>query len=765
MLPPRLLPLFATLSTLPLTDSGRALGTLILGAPGAGKTIFESLCLLVDLLRGLPGCVLDPLGTLSEALLFRLGCFLSEFPTGDDELLWQRLRYIELGGDAITHFPIYSQRQGESLWDASQRLITVLERANPQLVTGSPLTWPAARRLAVNAGMLLTALGYQLTKVEDLLFNTLEWEKTGKFQEAINRNPQAAEAVSYFRNSYLPLPRPDKSRLSGTFLDQVFPLTAERTLRAVFSGSSSPGIDWETVEANPQIVILNFKRITNPTARSFAMQWVFENLYPHLQGRGRRSIPFVVTVDEFAHLAAAGMGENKPLADLFDEFIAQYMRNNRVFLTLAFQSIDQVDERLRQTVFRLGTIITGRAGSMREARVLADQLFRRDIYRVQHYRKVWGKVDPPPFIRGYGPAVDLTAARLTNPSYPYFVLDYEPEHMSLENQEEEAAGMIQKLGTLEFLCRPAVREGEVSQEVVPLAIADAIRDPDTGDYQFPDPDQDTALIAQRQHELAARSGIPLTDILKEQEARLTTRTPQKPPQTQTIPAEEVRSRQTATLPDGRQPVQRKPKTDPTLPALDEQQQAFLAFITEHPDTPVTVVYKKLGIGVSTGGKIRESLRQQGFLHELDIRAGSTNAGRPMKCLLPTFAALELLGIDPPKGRGGALHRHVQQLVTEGATAKGYRVTCEKAIGTGAIVDVDLEKDGKILAVEIAIASKPDREIAHIRNCLNWGYDQVYCLIADETLLQRTETGITKTFSPEEQGKVRLMPLSKYMQIG
>src|SRR5918999_1834276 len=111
--PRRLLPLFATLSTLPLSDSSRALGTLILGAPGAGKTIFESLCLLVDLLRGLPGVVLDPLGTLSEAFLFRLACFLSEFPPGEDERLWQRLRYIPLGDEhVVTPFPIYSKQQG-----------------------------------------------------------------------------------------------------------------------------------------------------------------------------------------------------------------------------------------------------------------------------------------------------------------------------------------------------------------------------------------------------------------------------------------------------------------------------------------------------------------------------------------------------------------------------------------------------------------------------------------------------------------------------
>ena len=110
MLPPRrLLPLVATLRTLPLADRHRVLGQLILGAPGSGKTVLLSFLLLFDLLRGLPGCVLDPLGTLSDAFLFRLAWFLSEFPQGDDELLWQRLRYIELGGDSVTPFPIYYQ--------------------------------------------------------------------------------------------------------------------------------------------------------------------------------------------------------------------------------------------------------------------------------------------------------------------------------------------------------------------------------------------------------------------------------------------------------------------------------------------------------------------------------------------------------------------------------------------------------------------------------------------------------------------------------
>jgi hypothetical protein len=160
---------------------------------------------------------------------------------------------------------------------------------------------------------------------------------------------------------------------------------------------------------------------------------------------------------------------------------------------------------------------------MREARVVADHLFRKDIYRVQHWRKVWGKVDPPPLFGRYRDlyADYLRDARLHNSYYPYYILDTEPEYMSLQNQEEEAAGTIHKLGALEFLCRPAVGDGAVSDKVIAFSVGPAISDPVSGQQQFPDPDQDAALISQVQQQLAARSGIPMEEILQEQETRLT----------------------------------------------------------------------------------------------------------------------------------------------------------------------------------------------------------------------------------------------------
>jgi hypothetical protein len=217
------------------------------------------------------------------------------------------------------------------------------------------------------------------------------------------------------------------------------------------------------------------------------------------------------------------------------------------------------------------------------------------------------------------------------------------------------------LGALEFLCRPAVREGEVSEEVISFSIRTAISDPETGELQFPDPDQDAARISQVQHRLAARSGIPVTTILKEQEARLTTGTPQKPRKTQpaampapvasdatpATPAEESLPPVPATsrrIEDAARPVPHSTKKTQSLPTLDEQQKSFLIFISEHPDTPLSALYKALGVSVWKGNEIRDNLKAKGFLTEVELRTGKAGAGRPAKFVLLTFQAFQLFAL-------------------------------------------------------------------------------------------------------------------------
>jgi Type IV secretion-system coupling protein DNA-binding domain len=196
------------------------------------------------------------------------------------------------------------------------------------------------------------------------------------------------------------------------------------------------------------------------------------------------------------------------------------------------------------------------------------------------------------------------------------------------------------------------------------------------------------------------------------------------------------------------------------PLADEQQQAFLEFIVANPDTPISSVYKALGVGVWKGNQLRDELKAQGLLEELEVRTGRTGAGRAAKLVIPSFTALELLGKEPPVGRGGVIHRHIQHLVEEGAAAKGFTAKCEYDLGNGGIVDVHLENEEVKIAVEIAAMSKPQREIAHIRHCLEVGYDKVFDVFVDQRLLERTQEAMQGQFSDEEQGRVQLLHLSK-----
>jgi hypothetical protein len=715
-----------------INNSVRNMGIYCLGGRGTGKSWELSLAIAwQEYLAGIPGVIFDPLGTLSRYFFSKLVRTLTYLPKSERKKVWERIIYVDMSGRSgfVSPFPLYYRQGNETLQEISERLLTVVELTNPGLVSNAPVTWPSTRRLGVHAGTVLAALQFQVTELEDLLFHTVEWEKAGRFQDAITRNPDAIPAVSYFRNSYVPLSRSDKTRLISTLQDHVFKFTSDKNLRAVFA-APAPGVTLERVAAKWQKVFLDFSGISNPHTKRFALLWTFSTLYEFIKTRSRSDPPFGIIVDEFADLATKVENGTNPLATLLDEFIQQYMRNSNIWLTIAHQSVQQIDDQLRNTLLSLGTYLFAQPPTMEAARILADAVFLRDPYRVKYWRPVYGRFLP----RG---STDIPE---------------EPQFMPLEEQRELFAQQLRKLPAQQFLLRPAEREGVISTAVYPITIRGVDLDPVTNEYHYPD----QTLLDTLYPKLAAKDGIPIQDILKEQETRLTQGISQNPPQ------------QTHTLPDGGDQEQHQLKTDPTLPALeedylpDEAQCAFLSFLVAHPDTPISSVYKAVGLSGRKGNEMRMCLNSQGFIQELEVRA---HRGRPLKFVIPTMQAFTFLEKDPPSGRGGVIHRHVQQMVRDGAIAKGYSATCEKALGTGGIVDVHLEKGTQRMAVEIAITSTVERESTHIRNCLAAGYDYVYALFADEELEERVEKELQDTCSEDAVRKVRLLPLNRLSQVG
>jgi DNA helicase HerA-like ATPase len=101
---------------LTIPDSALSMGLLNIGSRGSGKTTLMALLALQQLRKGKPQVIIDPLGTLTDALLFFLLRSLQRVPPEKHPKIWRKLRYIDVGStDVVTPFPIYTRRNGESL--------------------------------------------------------------------------------------------------------------------------------------------------------------------------------------------------------------------------------------------------------------------------------------------------------------------------------------------------------------------------------------------------------------------------------------------------------------------------------------------------------------------------------------------------------------------------------------------------------------------------------------------------------------------------
>jgi hypothetical protein len=501
-----------------LPHSARTMGIYILGARGSGKSRLSGRVLAwQDYRAEIPLVVIDPLGGTIDNFLDKFIRFLQYVHPAKHSRYWSRIRYVDMSGKTgdITPWPLYYKTGKErSLREVAERYLQVILKSNPSLLNAQVQGWPPLHHIGVQTGMILAALGYQITEAADLLRNPEQWQS--RFAEAEQRYPEVAPAVAFFRDEFIPMREADRRRLSNPFMDKIFPFTLDPHLKAMF-GSNTQGINWQEVEREKQTVLIDFRHEQDPEMRRFKLLWVFSSLYEHIKLRGRSPRPLAVLIDEISALTQKIMTGANPLAAELDEFINQYMRGHNVWLSCIHQELHQIDEQLRNTLLSLGTYIIGGTSSMDSARVLADALFLRDPHRVKHWRKVW-----------------MSGGSLRGVPQPPYVVDVEPEFMNLEEQKELFAQRVKQLGLFHFLLRPALGEGSIGSEVLPLSIHNVDRDRRTGQLAFPD----QQVLARIRSILAARSGKPLAALLSEQDARRQQRALQEPRNRGSLPAPE-----------------------------------------------------------------------------------------------------------------------------------------------------------------------------------------------------------------------------------
>jgi hypothetical protein len=467
-----------------LPDNARSMGIHIQAGKGSGKSrLMGRVLAFLDFVRGVPTIILDPNGPTIDNFLDKI----LWLPRQYQEELWKRVIYVDMSGQSgrVVPFPLYYWLGGENLYTVSQRYLDVVRKVDPWLQTASVEGWNALWRIGTHAGMLLAALGCQISEVGNLLAEPEAW--ASRFDQALQRHPDVGPAIEFFQAQYLRWDEKTRARRTDSFINKTAIFNLDPTMTAMFGGSV-PGINWEQVFRDKKIVLLDLRHEYDTERRRFKMLWAFDYFLNYIKhrGAGHRHQPVSLIVDELASLFnVQAAGANALVADL-DELINVIARNYRVWLTLAHQEMFQFDERTQKTLLTMGTQIFGSTADLDTAINVARTFYKVDPYKVKRYEPMYGSV-------------------LGMPN----VLDYRPIEFSIEEQHLMVAYRAKEQPAFHFLVRPAPGEGTVTGAVHPVTIANFDKN------IWPNEE----LIAQARHLLSRRSGAPIQQVLRDVETR------------------------------------------------------------------------------------------------------------------------------------------------------------------------------------------------------------------------------------------------------
>jgi hypothetical protein len=287
-------------------ESARYNGTYILGAKGSGKSTVAADIALYDFLRGIPQIIIDPLGVGTiDSFLWRVWRFLRtlppDIPRSYHARFWERITYINVASaERIVPFPlIYKTGSERSLLQIAERYLQVILLTSPWLMHAQVQGWPPLHYIGSQTAIVLAALDYPLTLALDLLRHPEAWRNAGRFAEAVKRYPEAAPAVQFFLEEYIPAGQANRRRLLNPYFDKVFVFNLDDNLRAMF-GATKPGIDFDEVERKGQTVLIDFRSEIDPQLKLFKLLWIFSTIFEYVRLRGRKDTPLGLIIDELA---------------------------------------------------------------------------------------------------------------------------------------------------------------------------------------------------------------------------------------------------------------------------------------------------------------------------------------------------------------------------------------------------------------------------------------------------------------------------------
>jgi hypothetical protein len=110
------------------------------------------------------------------------------------------------------------------------------------------------------------------------------------------------------------------------------------------------------------------------------------------------------------------------------------------------------------------------------------------------------------------------------------------------------------------------------------------------------------------------------------------------------------------------------------------------------------------------------------------------------------------------GKGGPKHKYLQALIKELADQHGLKATIEAPLEGGAgQVDVLIERDGVLAAVEISVTTPVEQERENLRKCLDGPYPRIAVVLAkSKTAQNRYRTALLDGLTAIEQGRIAVL---------
>jgi hypothetical protein len=112
------------------------------------------------------------------------------------------------------------------------------------------------------------------------------------------------------------------------------------------------------------------------------------------------------------------------------------------------------------------------------------------------------------------------------------------------------------------------------------------------------------------------------------------------------------------------------------------------------------------------------------------------------------------------GKGGPKHRYLQSLIKELAEQQGLKATIEAPLATGnGQVDVLIERDGVLAAIEISVTTPVEHEKENLRKCLACDYPRIAVVLAKSKTVQTSyRTALREVVGDGDRERVSfLMP--------